>query len=480
MAVVTMSQITTTLHKAIGYIADPDKTERGALVSANFSDDVTDPAELARRMMATVERSAGGNRVNGVLAHHVIQSFSPEDSRRMTARELHELGVRFADEFTGGEYRYVIATHVDRGHTHNHIIICATSDVTFRKMRTKPGATIRRLREISDRLCQEVGLDVLPELRPERERRRHGVSFAELYSSAKGDAIKDRIRSAIDTAAGTATDFDSFARELNSAGVTVVVRGRHLTFTDMASGLRVRDVKLGRAYDELNIMARIGRHTVMPIGFNRRMIAERTDSAVRVWLPGTRRRLLVTIPLTRVVRDGDTYRAYLPAASQQIITGRKGRYAKQILAEDLYGYFSRPPALLEPAVRERMKVTVGKSEAQRRWYAMQAQRLDELNQLAAELNTASRLVSGGTTVDDAIDATMRRIEAEREAFQAALVAICDTAETAGGGPPSDDAAVELRERERRLDELARELDMLRRVRAQARHAKQRRHIRQPE
>lgn len=480
MAVVNMSQITATLHKAIAYIANPDKTEHGTLVSANFSDDATNPAELARRMMATVEQSAGGNRANGVIAHHVIQSFSPEDSRRMTARELHELGVRFADEFTGGEYRYVIATHVDRGHTHNHIIICATSDVTFRKMRTKPGTTIRRLREISDRLCQEAGLDVLPELKPARERHRHGVSFAELYASAKGDAIKDRIRAAIDTAAGASTDFDSFVRELNNADVTVVVRGRHLTFTDMTSGLRVRDVKLGRAYDELNIMARIGRYTVMPISFNRWMIAEQTDNAVRVWLPGTRRRLLIAIPLTRIVRDGDTYRAYLPAASQQVVTGRRGRYVKQVRAEDLYGYFSRPPTQLEPVVRERMPVTVGKSDAQRRWYAMQARRIDELHQLANELNTASRLVADGTTVDDAIAGTTRRIEAEREAFQAALVAACDTDETYGDGPLSDDAAVELRERERRLDELARELDTLRRVRAQAQHVKQRRHIRQPE
>ena len=480
MAVVNMSQITVTLHKAIAYITNPDKTEQGTLVSANFSDDATNPAELARRMMDTVEQSTGGNRANGVLAHHVIQSFSPEDSRRVTARELHELGVRFADEFTGGEYRYVIATHVDRGHTHNHIIICATSDVTFRKMRTKPGVTISRLREISDRLCQEAGLDVLPELKPARERRRHGVSFAELYASAKGDAIKDRIRAAIDTAAGASTDFDSFVHELNSAGVTVIVRGRHLTFTDMASGLRVRDVKLGRAYDELNIMARIGRHTVMPISFNRRMIAERTGNAMRVWLPGTRRRLLITIQLTRIVRDGDTYRAYLPAASQQVVTGWRGRYAKQVRAEDLYGYFSRPPTQLEPAVHERMTVAIGKSDAQRRWYAMQARRLDELNRLADELNATGRLAASDAAVDDTIAETTRRIEAEREAFQAALVAACDTDETDGGGPLSDDAVIELRERERRLDELARELDTLRRVRAQAQHVKQRRRIRQPE
>ncbi|MCH9275873.1 relaxase/mobilization nuclease domain-containing protein [Bifidobacterium amazonense] len=242
-----MSQITATLHKAIAYITNPAKTEQGLLVSSTFSDERLDSAVMARRMLATIERSAGGERGNGVLAHHVVQSFSPEDSRRMTARQLHELGIRFADEFTGGEYAYVIATHVDRGHTHNHIIICATSDVTFRKMRTKPGTTIRRLREISDRLCAEHGLNVLPELRPERGRRRHGVSLAELYASAKGDAIKDRIRAAIDTVAGSALDFDSFSRELRRAGVTVAVRGRHLTFTDVASGLRVRDMRLGRA-----------------------------------------------------------------------------------------------------------------------------------------------------------------------------------------------------------------------------------------
>ena len=475
MAVVKMMQIKSTLHKAIIYITDPGKTENGALVSTNYTDATGSPTLMADAMLMSIDMTAGGRRTGGVLAHHVVHSLSPEDSKHITSQQMHELGITFADEITNGEYQYVIATHVDRDHLHNHIIICASNTVTRRKMRVQKN-TLSKWRAISDRLCKERGLNVLPE----RRKQRHGMSLAELYASAKGDAIKDRMRLAIDMAAGTASDFDSFSRALRREGVTVTVRGRRLTFTDVASGMRVKDVRLGRAYDELNIMARIGRHTVTPISFNRRMIAEQTDSVVRVWLPGTRRQLLITIPLAYIVRNGDTYRAYLPAASQQVITGRQGRYVKRVPTEDLYGYFSRPPTLLEPAARERMPITVGKSEAQRRWYVVQAQRLDRLRDLTDELNTASRLVEDHVTVDDAIGALMTRIEAERDGFQAMLVALSEELDHEGTGDAGGELATELREREQRLDALARELDTLQRVRGQALQDRQRRRVRQPE
>ena len=522
MAIVKMSQIKTTLHRSIAYIINPDKTQGGALVSANYAEDVSDPVRLANAMLESIDGTSGGRRTGGVLAHHVIHSFSHEDSRTLTARQVHDMGVAFANEITKGEYQYVIATHVDRDHTHNHIIICAANTVTHRKMRVQRD-TLGSWRTISDELCRQHGLNILP-ARQRREKHqavgssdrasvpvrrgsstaRYGASLAELYASAKGDAIKDRIRHAIDMAASSCRDFDAFRRELHRSGVTLTVRGRHLTFTDVASGLKVRDVKLGRAYDEANIMARIGRRTVTPISFNRRMIVGRSDHALRVWLPGTKRKLSISIPLTQIVRNGDTYRAYLPTDTQQVIVDRHGRFARWMASEGLYEYFSRPPVRLETAAREHLPITPGKSEAQRRWYLMQAQRLDRLRDLADELNMASQLAKDDVSVAEAIDKVRSRIESEREAFQSMLVALDEERQTErddeGDGTAADDMDVsaaerdpmmderapsaqqmaELKEHERNLDRLARELDTLMRLEEHTRQTGQPRRVRQPE
>lgn len=482
MAIVKMKQIKSTLHKAIVYITDPGKTENGSLVSTNYTDATDSPTLMADAMLRSIDMTAGGRRTNGVLAHHVIHSLSPEDGRRVSARQTHEIGIAFADEITKGEYQYVIATHVDRDHLHNHIIICAANAVTRRKMRVRKD-TLAGWRAISDRLCKERGLNVLTE----RRSRRHGVSLAELYASAKGDAIKDRMRLAIDTAAGIASDFDSFSRALRREGVTVTVRGRRLTFADVSSGMRVKDVRLGRAYDELNIMARIGRHTVMPITFNRRMIAAKEDGRIRIWLPNTGRRLSIVIPLTQIVRDGDTYRAYLPSSSQQVLTDLEGRYVRRIDANGLYEWFSKPRIRLEPVRHDRPPTQIGMSEQQRRWYAMQSKRLDELDRLVNALNTTGRLRSRDIAVDDAIADVTARIEAESERFQTLLVAACDATEAthdseaqSTGYAPPEDLTGELRECEQRLDRLAVELDTLRRVRDHAQQAKQRMRVRNPE
>lgn len=460
MAVVKMKQIKTTLHKSIAYVTDPAKTRGGELASSNYADDVSDAVLLADRMLATIDSTPNGRRKDGVLAHHVIQSFSHGDSRRLGPAKLHAIGVEFADEITGGAHQYVIATHVDREHTHNHIIICAASQLTRRKMRVTKD-TLASWRAVSDRLCREHGLDVLPERRPDR--RRYGASLAELYASAKGDAVKDRIRTAVDLAAGAADGFETFARILPEHGVRVSVRGTHLTFLDVTTGMRVRDVRLGRAYDETNIMARIGRVTVLPISFNRSMIAESGDGMMRVWMPGTRRRKSVAIPETCVVGDGVTYRAYLSSTAPVTVMDRHGGHARRTDAFSLYEHFSRLPVRALPLAGTLVPATLGKSEAQHRWHEMQAARFDRLDDLAAQLNTASRLARDGVGVDDAIRDADRRLMQEHDAFQAMLIALDDEATAHGGTPPAD-MVEELRWREARVETASRELDVLHRIR----------------
>lgn len=456
MAVVKMNQIKTTLAKSVRYIADPGKTRGGALVSSNYSDDVTDAGLLADRMMRTLDDATTARRADGVLAHHVIQSFSPEDSARLTPERLHELGVRFADEITGGEYQYVIATHVDRGHTHNHIIICAASQLTGRRMRVRKD-TLARWRTVSDRISLEEGLTVLPD-RPRGQR--YGVSLAELYASAKGDAVKTRIRAVIDMAAAGSHDFDSFRRLLGDHGVRAAVRGRHLTFHDTASGMKVRDVRLGRAYDELNIMARIGRGTVTAISFNRRLVARRDGDMLLIWVPGTGRRQTIAVPATRVVRDGDTYRAYLPKADPVTVMDGRGRYACRMDTGELHAHFAPLPIRSMGSPQSSVPESFGRSPAHRRWLEMRERQFAQLDELTDRLNLASRLARRGLTVAQALAEADRRLQDAHDAFQATLVALDETASQHDGTVPAD-LLEELKRHEARVEALAHERDLLR-------------------
>ncbi|OAV83850.1 relaxase [Streptococcus gallolyticus subsp. gallolyticus] len=98
-----------------------------------------------------------------VLAHHIIQSFSPEDG--LTPEEVNEIGRKTALELTGGDYQFVVATHMDKGHLHNHIIFNTTNEVTLKKFRWQKN-TARNLFQISNKHAELYGAKILaPKLR---------------------------------------------------------------------------------------------------------------------------------------------------------------------------------------------------------------------------------------------------------------------------------------------------------------------------
>lgn len=119
-----------------------------------------------------------GKRGSGddVIAHHIIQSFSPEDD--LTPQEIHEIGRKTILEFTGGEHEFKIATHIDKGHIHNHIIFNATNMVTLKKFRWQKG-TKRSLSQISDKHAALAGAKILDERM--RTSRREYVAYRKKY-----------------------------------------------------------------------------------------------------------------------------------------------------------------------------------------------------------------------------------------------------------------------------------------------------------
>lgn len=157
MAYTKIKAIKSTLKKAIDYILDENKVGESPLV---YGHDVT-PEFADLQFERTVENAKKlGKRTVTVeketLAHHLIQNFNPKD--KITPELAHEIGKKLAEEFTKGEFQFVVATHIDTGKIHNHIIINSYSNQHLKKLKVSPYKTIRQIKSISNRLCVENGL----------------------------------------------------------------------------------------------------------------------------------------------------------------------------------------------------------------------------------------------------------------------------------------------------------------------------------
>ena len=135
----------------MNYILAEQKTEKGALVTS-FHCNV---GSLAPDFLDV--REASGTKGN-VLAHQIIQSFAIGE---VSKEKAHEIGVALCDALLKGEYQYVISTHVDKKHVHNHIIFNAVNEKTRRCYRSTPKRYFQEIREKSDALCRENGLSVI-------------------------------------------------------------------------------------------------------------------------------------------------------------------------------------------------------------------------------------------------------------------------------------------------------------------------------
>ena len=224
MAWTHIHQIKTTLNKALAYIENPDKTSDFLFLSGYNCDTVSASldfamtAELAKRVNGEYDKTGGSN----VLAHHLIQSFDYKDE--ITPEQAHELGRKWANELLQGKYEYVISTHVDKEHTHNHIIFNATSFYDYHKYETVPYKTAALLRETSDRLCEEYGLSVIRN--PSKSK---GRTQYEAKQYGKGTSWKDVVKNSIDEAIENTSDYESFRAELKKDGIEIL-DGKRITF----------------------------------------------------------------------------------------------------------------------------------------------------------------------------------------------------------------------------------------------------------
>lgn len=438
MAYLKIGEIHATLHRAIKYVVKPEKTDQGHMVSANFMTDPSDYMTAARHMGVSLGLTKQTKTAGNVLAYHVIQSFAPGET---TPEQCHQLGEQLAQRITeGGQYKYIVSTHLDRDHLHNHIIVCAANDETHRKMRVKPGrkhGTLMQWRAVNDELCREQNLSVIaPSPIPGR-----AESLSDIYLNIKGISAKETMRRRIDLAVSKSSNYEQFAQVLHDQyGISVHLRGSQLTFQLEENGFKIRDHKLGQAFSPLNLMARINQKIMQEITFNQSLIARSDAASITVWLPKTHRREQLTIPREYIIEDGKTFRAFLTANQKQVITDPAGRYLRETIPEDLYQFFAPPDIDLKYLATQELVVNQGRSDAQQRYYEHQAEALQHIQQRIRDVTTMMRIEDG--SISDTIATLQRRFQHERAELQAVLIA---SSELPADRPLEERATIERRE-----------------------------------
>ena len=239
MAITKIHPIKVNLKKALDYIENPDKTDDKMFVSSYGCSYET--ADIEFQMLLDQAFKKGNN-----LAHHLIQAFEPGET---TPEQVHEIGRQLADEVLGGKYPYVITTHIDKGHLHNHIIFCAVDMANQRKYISNK-QSYAYIRRTSDRLCRENGLSVV---KPGKDK---GKSYAEWDAQRKGKSWKAKLKIAIDAAIPQARDFDGLLRLMEAQGYEIK-HGKFISFRTPGQERFTRCKTLGEDYTEERITQRI-------------------------------------------------------------------------------------------------------------------------------------------------------------------------------------------------------------------------------
>ena len=245
MAVTKIKPIKSTLKKALDYIQNPDKTDGKMLVSSFGCSPETADIEFEFTIAQALNR--GNN-----LAHHLIQSFEPGE---VDYQKAHEIGKQLADAVTKGKYEYVLTTHIDKGHVHNHIIFCSVNFVDYHKYNSNE-RSYYGIRNMSDRLCRENGLSVVA---PQKGGK--GKSYAEYIAEKTGTSWKGKLKIAVDALIPQVSSFEELLSRLQAAGYEIKP-GKYVSCRAPGQERFTRLKTLGADYTEEAIRERIeGRRT---------------------------------------------------------------------------------------------------------------------------------------------------------------------------------------------------------------------------
>lgn len=242
MAVTKTHPIKSTLKAAIDYICNPAKTDGKLLVSSYGCSAETADIEFAWTRRHAIDKGTN-------LGRHLIQAFQPGE---VTPEQAHEIGMELAKEILGGKYEFVLTTHIDRDHVHNHLIFNAVSFADHKHYHSNK-RSYHEIRRISDRLCKEHGLYVVS---PGCDK---GKSYIEHKTAASGTSYKAKLKAAIDRLIPVSADFEDLLRRLQQEGYEIK-RGKYISCRVSNQERFTRLKTLGVDYTEEAITARIAGH----------------------------------------------------------------------------------------------------------------------------------------------------------------------------------------------------------------------------
>ena len=240
MAVTKIKPIKSTLSKALDYIENPDKTDGKMLISSFGCSYETADIEFGYTLSQALDK--GSN-----LAFHLIQSFAPGE---VDYEKAHEIGKQLADAVTKGQHEYVVTTHIDKGHIHNHVIFCAVNFVDHHKYNSNK-RSYYGIRNMSDKLCRENGLSVVVPGKGSK-----GKSDAEYQAEKTGTSWKGKLKIAVDALIPQVSSFEELLTRLQAAGYEIKP-GKYVSCRAPGQERFTRLKTLGADYTEEAIRERI-------------------------------------------------------------------------------------------------------------------------------------------------------------------------------------------------------------------------------
>ena len=240
MAVTKIKPVKSTLSKALDYIENPDKTDGKMLISSFGCSYETADIEFGYTLSQALDK--GSN-----LAFHLIQSFAPGE---VDYEKAHEIGKQLADAVTKGQHEYVVTTHIDKGHIHNHVIFCAVNFVDHHKYNSNK-RSYYGIRNMSDKLCRENGLSVVVPGKGSK-----GKSYAEYQAEKTGTSWKGKLKIAVDALIPQVSSFEELLTRLQAAGYEIKP-GKYVSCRAPGQERFTRFKTLGADYTEEAIRERI-------------------------------------------------------------------------------------------------------------------------------------------------------------------------------------------------------------------------------
>ena len=247
MAITKIHPIKATLNMAIDYITDTKKTDEQILVSTNKCHPASAHTQFLKRRE---EQNTRGN----VLARHLIQSFLPGET---TPEIAHQIGLELCKNILKGEYEFILSTHIDKGHIHNHIIFNNVNMATGKCYQSNK-RSYHQIRYQSDKLCKEYNLSVIDEYyeRFKKKYKTNGKSWYENEQAKNGSSWKSKLQFDIDRMIAQSNDWAEFTQKMTELGYEIKY-GKHIAFKHHDKARFTRAKTIGEDYTEERLKERI-------------------------------------------------------------------------------------------------------------------------------------------------------------------------------------------------------------------------------